>query len=607
MHVRIIPLVLLALLAACGSSAGSGSGATAVPATAAEAVPTAVPAAATPTLDDAAALMATLAANAPSPTSAADAPNVPTVAPTITLGPTAEPAPLAAGWWDGAVCYEVFVRSFYDSDGDGVGDLQGLTQKLDYINDGDPASRGDLGASCIWLMPVAEAFSYHGYDVTDYYAVEQDYGTADDLKQFVVAAHERGIKVVVDLVLNHTSVEHPWFKEALRDPESPYRDWYIWSEDNPGYVGPWGDTAWHKSPVRDEYYYGVFWQGMPDLNYRNPDVTAEAQKISAFWLNDLGVDGFRLDAIKHVVEAGREQENTRETHAWLREYQAGLRAIKPDVFTIGEIFGGRPGMLDPYYPDQMDTYFEFGVGEGIIDAARSGSARGYMDAVQRAYERLPFQRWAPFLTNHDQERVMTTLDGDPARMRLAAVALLTLPGLPFVYYGEEIGMAGAKPDERLRTPMQWSAEPGAGFSTGTPWEALQGDWAQVNVAAQEDDPASLLTLYRQLIHLHSARPALATGSFTPLSAEGHPSVAAFLRVAEGDAALVVINFGAEELSGVTLSAAASDLAPGSYQAEPLLGEEAGAVLTAGEGGTIEGYAPLPVLAPQTGYVFGLAP
>lgn len=228
-----------------------------------------------------------------------------------------------------------------------------------------------------------------------------------------------------------------------------------------------------------------------------------------------------------------------------------------------------------------------------------------MDAVQRAYDQLPFQRWAPFLTNHDQERVMSTFDGDVGRMRTAAVALLTLPGLPFVYYGEEIGMTGEKPDERLRTPMQWSGESGAGFSSGTPWEATQGDVAQVNVAAQEGDPASLLNLYRELIQLHTARPALAQGSFTTLTAEGETGVAAFLRVAEGDAVLVVINFGTEEVSGVQLSAAGSDLAAGRYTAAPLLGEETGAALTVGEGGPIAGYTPLGVLAPQTGYIFGL--
>jgi alpha-amylase len=315
------------------------------------------------------------------------------------------------------------------------------------------------------------------------------------------------------------------------------------------------------------------------------------------------VDGFRLDAIKHVIEVGREQENTRETLGWLREYRAFLRRDHPGAFTVGEIFGGQPGILDPYYPDQLDTYFEFGVGWGIIDSAQSGTARPYMDAVTAAYQRLPFQRWAPFLTNHDQERIMTTLNGDEARMRLAAIALLTLPGLPFVYYGEEIGMIGAKPDERIRTPMQWSRDGGVGFTTGAAWEAPQSNAQAVNVAAQDADPDSLLSLYRTLIHLHTSHPALASGSFTPLTAQNQPAVAAFVRTQGEDTVLVVINLGAQELSAVALRAPASDLAPGSYGLKPVLAASNGAQLEAGTGGAID--AQFPTLAPQTGYIFEL--
>jgi alpha-amylase len=185
----------------------------------------------------------------------------------VSCRPTAQP-PLShtapPEWTRGAVCYEVFIRSFADSDGNGVGDLNGLTSRLDYINDGNPDSRADLGASCIWLMPVAESPSYHGYDVSDYYAVDREYGTADDFKRFVAEAHRRGIKVLVDMVLNHASSEHASFKSAIADTASPYRSWYRFSPTPVG-KGPWGMEAWHKSPARDEYYYGVFWQGMPDL------------------------------------------------------------------------------------------------------------------------------------------------------------------------------------------------------------------------------------------------------------------------------------------------------------------------------------------------------
>src|SRR5512138_387798 len=193
-------------------------------------------------------------------------------------------------WRDGATCYEIFVRSFADGDGDGVGDLRGLTAKLDYINDGDPATTDDLGARCIWLMPVNEAASYHGYDATDYYRVERDYGTNDDFRRLVSAAHARGIAVIIDMVLNHLSSDHPFFRDALGGPAAEHSAWFRWSATKPVERGPWGQEVWHKSPLRDEYYYGVFWHGMPDLDYTTPAVRAEAKRIAAFWLTEMGVD-----------------------------------------------------------------------------------------------------------------------------------------------------------------------------------------------------------------------------------------------------------------------------------------------------------------------------
>ncbi|WP_448541833.1 alpha-amylase family glycosyl hydrolase [Roseiflexus sp.] len=584
-------LSIVLIIAGCGASP-----ATAPP----TAEPTVAPSA-TP-LSEEAALLATIAANAPSPAAATPTVPLPTPFPTITLGPTAEPRPLPEGWWDTAVCYEIFVRSFYDSNGDGIGDINGLIEKLDYINDGDPTGGDDLGATCIWLMPVAEAASYHGYDVIDYYAIEKDYGTNDDFKRLIEAANRRGIRVIVDLVLNHTSSAHPWFLSALNDPSSPYRDWYIWSPVDPGYRGPWGQQVWHRSPARNEYYYGIFVAEMPDLNYRNPEVVAEAEKIAAFWLNEMGVDGFRLDAIKHVVENGSDQEGTRETHAWMRSFEAAIERIKPGAFTVGEVFGGRAGSLAAYYPDQLDTYFEFGVAEGILRSANTGAPGPYLTAVEEALARLPYQRWAPFLTNHDQERAMTVLGGDVGKARVAAIALLTLPGLPFVYYGEEIGMTGAKPDERIRTPMQWTGEPRAGFTTGTPWQAPQSDFTTVNVAAQQADPDSLLNLYRTLIRLHTTRPALGKGDFTPVSATG--GAAAFLRRHNDDVALVVINFSANRLSGVTLSAARSNLEAGTYNPDVLFGSGNLQPLTIGVDGSMSAYA-LPDIPPQSALIISL--
>ncbi|MBC8160329.1 MAG: DUF3459 domain-containing protein [Roseiflexaceae bacterium] len=522
-----------------------------------------------------------------------------------------EPFPLQAGWWDTAVCYEVFVRSFYDSDGDGIGDLNGLIEKLDYINDGNPAAQQDLGANCIWLMPIMEAKSYHGYDTLDYYSVEQDYGSNDDFKRLIDEAHKRGIKVMIDLVLNHTSSDHPWFQEALRDPASPYREYFIWSPQDPGYRGPWGAVAWHKSPAAAEYFYGLFWDGMPDLNYRNPAVTAEAQKISSFWRNEMGADGFRLDAIKHLIEDGTKQEHTPETLAWLRGYRAFLDRAAPGTFTVGEIFDATPTILQPYYPDQLDSYFVFDLGGRIIAAAAQSNGRPFASAAQRVEDGIPFQRYAPFLTNHDQNRAMNFLGGDVSKAKIAATALLTLPGMPFVYYGEEIGMLGEKGsppkvDEPLRTPMQWSAEAGGGFSGGQPWQALQPNYSEVNVAAQASDADSLLNLYRKLIHLHTTTPALAQGSLTRLESSEN-AVAAYLRQHGDQAVLVVLNFGKEQVDGATLDLEASALAPGAYELAPLLGDQPGAQLAVGMGGSVSGYTPLPELAPRTGYIFELRP
>ncbi len=505
-------------------------------------------------------------------------------------------APAAAqGWTRGAVCYEIFVRSFSDSDGDGVGDLNGLIQKLDYVE--------GLGARCIWLMPVAESPSYHGYDVTNYYRVDREYGSNEEFKRLVAEAHRRGIRVLVDLVLNHASSEHPAFQEALRDSSSPYRDWFRWSATKPPVMGPWGQEVWHRSPVRDEFYYGIFWHGMPDLNYETPAVRAEAKKVASFWLEDMGVGGFRLDAVPYLVEEGDRLAHMPGTHALLREFAAHVRRVAPGAFTVGEVWDSVGSML-PYYPDQLDAYFAFELSDAILEAVRSGTATRLFIGYLRLQDALPAERWAPFLRNHDQTRTLTALGGSLARAKVAATLLLTLPGLPFVYYGEEIGMTGDKPDERLRTPMQWSRGPAAGFSRGTPWEVLQADSLTANVEAQETDPRSLLNLYRRLIHLRAVSPALGSGTLVPL-ATSHDAVAAFLR-REGDhAVLVVTNLDTAALAGVTLSSPARVLPPGRYTPTPLLGGPSAASLRIRSDGRIKSYVALGVLAPLTSHLFEL--
>jgi glycosidase len=491
-------------------------------------------------------------------------------------------APVAAAQTPGAVCYEVFVRSFYDSNGDGVGDLNGLIQKLDYID--------KLGASCIWLMPVAASPSYHGYDVSDYYRVEPAYGTNDDFKRLVAKAHGHGIKVLVDMVLNHSSSEHPYFQAALHDTASPYRAWYRFAPSPLG-KGPHGGDDWHRSPVRDEYYYGVFWSGMPDLNYLTPAVRDEAKKIATFWLRDMDVDGFRLDAVPYLVEEGSCLMGCPGTHAFLHAYAAHIDSVKPGAYTVGEAWGNIDQMM-PYYPDQLTSYFGFELADSLLSAVRTGSAAGLLTGFLRLQDTLPAYRWSPFLSNHDGTRAMTALGGDIARAKLAATLLLTLPGVPFIYYGEEIGMTGDKPDPRLRTPMQWSAHPGLGFTSGTAWESAQPDSLTTTVAAQDADAGSLLNLYRRLIHLRKKNAALATGRLVPLSATS-PQVAAYLRRAGDHAVLVVANLGSAPISRVAIGSDARVLAPGTYAPRNLLGGPGGSTLVVGRDGGVRGYVPLP--------------
>ena len=520
------------------------------------------------------------------------------------------PTPIPAGqhgWWRDRVFYEVFVRSFADSDGDGIGDLEGLIGRLDYLNDGKAGTTDDLGVTGLWLMPVAEAASYHGYDVVDYRAVERDYGSVEDLRALIAAAHERGIAVIVDMVPNHTSNQHPWFTESL-DPGSARADWYVWADENPGYGGPEGQLVWH--PAGDRFYYGLFWDGMPDLDLRNPDVTAELHDVARYWLRDIGVDGFRLDAVIHLVEDGREQVNTEGTHAWLREYHAAVHAAKPAAMLVGEAWDV-PRTTASYAPEDIDLVFEFGLAAGTVDAVRRGSARPLLAARQEAAALYEPGEVATFLTNHDQNRVATQLGGDPDALRLAAGLLLTGPGVPFVYYGEEIGLTGGKPDERIRTPMAWSsAAPAAGFSTGSPWEALEPGWETRNVEAQSNDANSVLAAYRDLIKLRGEHPAMRDGEDLVVDSGADP-VAASLRSTAGERLLVVANLADVPVSDYALSVAEGPLC-GQPQASIIFGPEEAAAqplampsITAAGG--LDGYVPLPSLPPRSVTVISFQP
>jgi alpha-amylase len=509
-------------------------------------------------------------------------------------------------WWNEDVFYEVFVRSFQDSGSDGIGDLKGLIERLDYLNDGDPTTDSDLGVTGLWLMPITESPSYHGYDATDYFSVEQDYGTNQDFTDLVAAAHERGIRVIVDLMLNHTSNEHPWFLDSASGADSPKRDWYVWRDDDPGQTTAWGTSAWHQ--YAGAYYLGLFWEGMPDLNYCTDAVTDQMYDVADFWLQDLGADGLRLDAVRHLIEEGDNFDGGPATHSWLAAWDDHLDSIDDQVLTVGEVWDDTDTIAAYVTGDEVDVAFEFNVAEGILDSVRSGDPAAFDSALAVALDAFPAGQFAPFLTNHDQNRVMSVLDEDVPGAKVAASALMTIPGVPFVYYGEEIGMTGEKPDERIRTPMQWTPD-GSGFTSGTPWEPVNDDADTVSVSAQQDDPDSLLAHYRTLIHARNALPALRTGGLQAL-ASSCPAVYAFLRSAaepDDDSALVVLNFGGAEQSGCALSVDGSPLAAGSYDVTDVLSQRTGVPLELAAGGSIEDYIPVDTIDARESVILQISP
>jgi alpha-amylase len=521
------------------------------------------------------------------------------IAPTATQPPptpTPDPPALPTGtagypWWNDTVFYQIFVRSFYDTTGDGIGDLNGVIEKLDYLQ--------QMGVSGIWLMPIKPSPSYHGYDVTDFYDVNPEYGTKEDFHRLMEAAHERGIRVIIDLVLNHTSTEHPWFRES-RLPDSERRDWYIWVDEAPSWPGPWGQVVWHRTPTG--YYYGVFWGGMPDLNFENPAVTEEMFNVVHFWLEEMGVDGFRLDAIKHLIEDGRNQENTPATLAWFEEFYAFYKDVNPEAVTVAEVWSATANVL-PYVDQRVDIAFEFDLAQAMINSANNGSRTEVAIHHTNVVNNYPPGQYATFLANHDQNRTMSQLGGDFDKAKLAATLLLTSPGVPFIYYGEEIGMMGVKPDENLRLPMQWSPEPGAGFTSGRPWRPLHRNYQEVNVALQDDDPDSLLNHYRSLIQLRNQHPALRVGDWLRVNTVER-EVYSFIRVLEDEVLLVLFNLSDRPVDRYRLALPEGPL-PATVTATLLLGEGEPAAPTVNEAGGFSDYRPFAELPPQSSFIIRL--
>lgn len=491
-------------------------------------------------------------------------------------------------WWNDQVFYEVFVRSFYDSDGDGIGDLQGLIAKLDYLNDGNPQTTTDLGVTALWLMPVMESPSYHGYDATDYRTVEPDYGTNADFQQLMVEAHARGMKVIVDLVLNHCSNQHPWFT-ASNAGDSSWRDWFIWSASNPGWTQPWGSgPVWHNGS--SGYFYGIFWSGMPDLNYTNPAVETEMLSTATYWLQDMGADGFRLDAVKYMIEQNSILENTGPTFDFWSRFRNHLDGVAPEAFTVGEAWDNTSIVLQ-YIEAGLHTCFEFDLASAMINSVNAANPTQLKSNVSQVAGDYPFQQYSTFLTNHDQNRIFEQLGRSAARNKAAAAIMLTAPGVPFMYYGEEVGMLGVKPDENIRRPMQWDAGTNAGFTTGTPWHALNSNASQWNVATLAADPSSLWNHYRQLVQARAASPALRRGTYHTLNASSSV-LYPFLRRYQDDAVIAVHNLGVGTVGSFSLSATTSQLAPGSYAAVNMFSGAELPELTVGADGAIQSWSPV---------------
>lgn len=429
----------------------------------------------------------------------------------------------------GRVFYEIFVRAFNDSNGDKKGDLKGVTQKLDYLSK-------DLGVTGLWLMPINASPSYHGYDVSDYYNINKDYGTLDDLKELVKEAHNRNIKVVMDLVINHTSTENPWFKDAASGKDSKYRDYYIWADKNSNLsegsrinTKPW-------TPLGNDHYYALFWKGMPDLNYDNKAVREEMKKVAKFYL-DMGIDGFRLDAAMHIYN------DDAKNVTWWKEYSDYVKSINKDAVLIGEVWSDTNTIAK--YKGSLDSMFNFPAADAIIKMVGTGKVGTYdrqiFDTYKQNSENKNFID-APFLTNHDQERIMSTLGTDD-RAKKAAAIMLTLPGTPYLYYGEETGMTGKKPDEAIRQPFIWD---NVDKTKNSAWEGISNDINKVAVSVQLPNKDSLLNTYRKLISVRNSSDALKYGDVSAVETE-YSKVFAMKRTYNDKSVYVFVNLGNEDI------------------------------------------------------------
>lgn len=448
---------------------------------------------------------------------------------------------LPADWQKGPFA-EIFVRGYQDSNGDGVGDLQGLISRLDYLK--------DLGVTGLWLMPVtASQDGDHGYAVTDYRAIESAYGSVADLDALVAAAHARGIGVVIDYVMNHSAARHPAFINSKAGAGNAFRSWYVWNSGHPGGWNVFGNDPWHNGGTG--WYYGAFWDQMPDFNLKNTTVVDWHHDNLRFWLNH-GVDGFRFDAVGNLVENGPSAWESQPENYTLMRGVKDLVAGYQNRFVVCE----SPANPVPF-ADACGSAFAFGHQHDVIAAAKGDTTA--IRAVADYFNTAPLTL-STMLSNHDSfagERAWNQFNGNQAQYRLAAATYLLQPGTPFIYYGEEIGMAGATAlsgDPKLRTPMSWTGT-AAGFTSGTPFRASSGNIATNNVAAQQADSSSLLNWYKAIIALRARWPSLRNGSYEGAVASG--TLLSFQRAVAGERSVVVINYGGGTATATVNGLAAS--------------------------------------------------
>ena len=509
-----------------------------------------------------------------------------------------------SAWWKEAVIYQIYPRSFMDSNGDGMGDIPGIEARLDYLK--------ELGIDVIWLSPVYKSpGADNGYDISDYRDIQDEFGTLDDMEHLIDAIHARGMKILMDLVVNHTSDHHPWFIEARSSKDSPKRDYYIWSDPKDGglpnnWESHFSGPAWEYDEKTGQYYLHIFAAGQPDLNWENPEVREEVKDIARFWL-EKGVDGFRMDVInfiskvpglpsvpdvKGLVRGGMFYMNGPKVHDYLHELYEDVFS-KYDIMTVGETPGVTPEIAHKYVDEdrgELSMLFQFEHINTDIKGTRwqlrpwtVKEFKGLISKWQRAFDEKGWN--SVYLSNHDQPRSVSRYGNDDRYLKESAKMLctmdMTLRGTPYVYQGEELGMTNvrfpsvscyqdveslgmakdyaskgvsdhdilqliyARGRDSARTPMQWDASLNAGFTTGTPWLALNPNYTWLNAESEMSDPDSVFSFYRSMIRFRKEHPIIVEGRFKEYF-EDHDRLFAYLREGDDEDLFVMLNFSATE-------------------------------------------------------------